>query len=360
MFARDHEGGIGPVASSAKVERAERPETELDKESSAKQQSMAPESAPTYEPEDSGQKRIQALHGPMFRALPDKLQHQISKIHKNLGHPGHAQLKAALPSEGWSDVVIRALADFSCDACKEQEAPKIARPAHLNPPRDFNDLASFDALEWKTPAGESYWCYHFIDSATNFHVATAYHQGTPQSLIKCFEEAWIRWAGPPKEVMFDSCGEANSQAFSEFFQEHDVRAYPIPSRAHWQLGRAERNGAILKTMLSKYHAEQPIHDHIGFSQALIHLRNAKNSLSKHTGYSPEMLVLGKSRRAPGSLMENDPSDASSFADTEGSRFRQQNLMREAARIAYVKTDQCSALRKSLHARSRPHRTIYSI
>ena len=321
---------------------------------------------PPYQPDPTkaedlvGPPVTKTIHGPMFRALPEKLQTQILKIHKNFGHPGLAQMKAALQSEGWSPAVIQALADFACDTCREQEAPKIARPAHLSQPRDFNDLVSFDAIEWKTPTGESYWCYHFIDSATNFHVAMAMHQGTTQSLIQCFEDAWIRWAGPPKEVMFDSCGEANSQAFSEFLQEHDVKAYSIPSRAHWQLARAERNGALLKTMLTKYHAEQPIQDHEGFRQALMHLCNAKNSLSKHAGYSPEMLVLGKSRRTPGSLMENDPTDASSFADTEGSRFRHQLMLREAARIAYVKTDQCSILRKSLHARSRPHRMVYSI
>lgn len=304
--------------------------------------------------------REQIIGPTEFRALPDKLQNQIRKIHKNLGHPGLAQMKAALQSEGWSQTVIQALSDFACDICREQEAPKIARPAHMSSPKDFNDLVSFDALEWKSPNGESYWCYHFIDSATNFHTAIAIHQGTSHSLIKSFEEAWIRWAGPPKEVMFDSCGEANSQTFSEFLQEHNVKAYPIPSRAHWQLGRAERNGAILKMMLTKYHVEHAIKDHEAFSQALLHLCNAKNSLSKHAGYSPELLVLGKSRRTPGSIMDNDPTDASSFADTEGSRFRHQMLQREAARIAYVKTDQCSILRKSLHARSRPHRMIYTI
>ena len=155
-------------------------------------------------------------------------------------------------------------------------------------------------------------------------------------------------------------GEANSQEFGDFLPSHDMKAYPIPSRAHWQLGRAERNGAILKTMLSKYHAEQPIVDQEGLRQALLHLCCAKNTLSKHAGYSPELLVLGKSHRVPGSLLENDPQDASSFLDTEGSRFRHQMLMREAARIAYVKTDHCSVLRRSLRARSRPFRMTHSI
>ena len=225
-------------------------------------------------------------HGPLFRALPDKLQAMIQKVHKNLGHPGHAQMKAALQSEGWSETVIQALQDFQCDACHEQQAPKIARPAHLTTPKEFNDMVSFDAVEWRSPQGLSFGFYHFIDSATNFHIAVPFHQGTSKSLIACFKDAWIRWAGPPKSVMYDSCGEANSLVFGGFLKEHDIHAYPIPARAHWQLGRAERHGAILKTMLTKFHGEQPILDGDTFERALIELCNAKNALSRHAGYSP--------------------------------------------------------------------------
>jgi hypothetical protein len=33
--------------------------------------------------------------------------------------------------------------------------------------------------------------FHFIDSATNFHVAIPYHQGTTEGLIGAFPTAWI-------------------------------------------------------------------------------------------------------------------------------------------------------------------------
>ena len=99
--------------------------------------------------------------------------------------------------------------------------------------------------------------------------------------------------------MYDSCGEANSSVFGDFLKEHDIHAYPIPARAHWQLGRAERHGAILKTMLTKFHGEQPILDGDAFERALIELCNAKNALSRHAGYSPEILA----RKAPPSAPE---------------------------------------------------------
>ena len=226
-------------------------------------------------------------------------------------------MKAALQSEGWSETVIQALQDFQRDVCHEQQAPKIARPAHLTTPKEFKDMVSFDAAEWKSPQGLSFGFYHFIDSATNFHIAVPFHQGTSKSLIACFKDAWIRWAGPPKSFMYDSCGEANSSVFGDFLKEHDIHAYLIPARAHWQLGRAERHGAILKTMLTKFHGDQPILDGDTFERALIELCNAKNALSRHAGYSPETLVLGNRRRLPGSVIDTLPDDATGFIDGDG-------------------------------------------
>lgn len=109
----------------------------------------------------------------------------------------------------------------------------------------------------------------------------------------------------------------------------------------------------------KFHAERPIQDAGMFEKALVELCNAKNALSRHAGYSPEIIVLGKPRRLPGSIIDEDPQNAD-FENAEGTKIQQQTLMREAARIAFVRTDHCSSLRKALHARSRPHRMKFAI
>ena len=303
-------------------------------------------------------------HGPLFRSLDQGVQQQIKKVHQNLGHPDTRVLQMALKRYGWSDKDVQGCADFVCPVCLESKMPKVARPGHLHAPRDFNDLVSFDAAEWQTEQGKVYRFFHFIDSATNFHVAIPYHQGTTEGLIDAFMTAWIRWAGPPRSVMFDSATEANSEKFAEFLKQQSIVSYVIPTEAHWQLGRAERNGAVLKHMLDKYHLEQPIQCDEDFNIGLMHLCNAKNAMSRHEGFTPELWVLGKMKPIPGSLSSGS-LDSAGYAglesqSTEGSRFHEMLARREAARVAFIKADHSATLRRALHARSRPDRLRFQI
>eukprot|EP00435_Cladocopium_sp_Y103_P016115 s3079_g4.t1 len=303
-------------------------------------------------------------HGPLFLSLDVSLQNQVKKIHQNLGHPDVRTLQLALKRYGWPEDQVRCCQDFVCPVCFEQQQPKIARPAQLKQPRDFNDHVSFDAAEWEDQKGKKYGFYHFIDTATNFHVAVPYYQQTTEGLIDAFNTAWIRWAGPPKSVMFDSATEANSEKFAQYLQEMATSSYVIPTDAHWQLGRAERHGALLKHMITKYHEDHPIQNHADFEQCLLQLCNAKNAMSRHEGFTPEMWVLGKMKPVPGCNSEGF-LDSAGFAgledqSTEGSRFSELLAKRESARLAFVKADHSSAVRKALHARSRPDRVNFQV
>ena len=146
-----------------------------------------------------------------------------------------------------------------------------------------------------------------IDSASNFHIAVPYVDRTSSHIIDLLKNHWFRWAGAPKALMFDSAGESNSEEFSRFLAEYDIRSHVIPTEAHWQLGRCERHGSILQSMLDKYHAEKPIKNSIDFDQALLHLCSAKNAMSRHRGYTPELLVLGKCQRLPGGNTSDEVS-----------------------------------------------------
>ena len=303
-------------------------------------------------------------HGPLYQKLDEKTRQMIQKIHQNLGHPDARTLQLALKRYGWSEKEVRGSADFQCPICLEKQQPKVSRPGHLALPRDFNDHISFDAAEWQDPQGKKYGFYHFIDSATNFHVAIPYIQQTTDSLIEAFNLAWLRWAGPPKSIMFDSATEANSEKFARFLQANAISSYVIPTEAHWQLGRAERNGAVLKHMITKYHEDHPIQNQGDFEQGLIHLCNAKNAMSRHAGYTPELWVLGKMKPVPG-CNSNVYMDSASYmgleeSETEGNKFQEMMSRRESARIAFVKADHSAAVRKAIHARSRPDRMTFNV
>jgi len=314
-------------------------------------------------PKSQPEQKSVPTHGPMFRGLPQPLQQMIVKVHKKLGHPDVRQLQQALKRNGWSDVIIQAVQDFQCDVCFEKSQPKAPRPAHIHAPREFNDLVVFDGVDWSDGQGNKYTFVHFLDTATNFQIAVPFFRQSTEEFMECFRNTWMRWAGAPREVMFDSQTGFNSEQFGRFLQEHSIRSHVIPTGAHWQMGRCERHGGILLRMLDKFHVDQPIANWQDFERALQLLCNAKNSLSRHAGFTPEILVLGKSQHVPGS--NTDDTDSAGFLglddpSADGSRFAQQLAKREAARIAFIKADHCQALRKAMHARSRPDRMQFAI
>eukprot|EP00435_Cladocopium_sp_Y103_P071338 s690_g37.t1 len=268
-------------------------------------------------------------HGLKFRSLDMKTQNMIKKIHQNLGHPDNRVLQMALKRSGWSDRDVAACSDFVCSNCFEHQLPKIARPGRLAQPRDFNDHVSFDGAEWRDPQGKVYSFYHFIDSATNFHMAI------PSN----------------REQLKDS--------FLPFLM---LGCDGLDLRKN--LCRAERHGATLMHMIDKFHEETPIQNQEDFNQCLMQLCHAKNAMSRHEGYTPELWVLGKVKPIPGSNMSSS-SDSASFSgldvdSTEGSRFQEQLAKREAARIAFIRADHSLTLRRALHARSRPDRINFAV
>ena len=77
--------------------------------------------------------------------------------------------------------------------------------------------------------------------------------------------------------------------------------------SHWQLGRVEAHGSIIKNMLTRMDVEIPIEDDDSFQRALIQTCHAKNTLTRKSGFSPEQAqaVLGISSRLPGSIVSDE-------------------------------------------------------
>ena len=152
--------------------------------------------------------------------------------------------------------------------------------------------------------------------------------------MEAIVQAWFAWAGSPNELIIDAASELNSESFSQFTQRNNIKCTTISTEAHWQNGRAERHGAILGNMLSKYEVERPIQTGHDLQIALAHCTQAKNSLSIRKGYPPEVLVLGKQTRLCGSVCSDNQLPAHALADAEschGLLFRQNLARREAAR-----------------------------
>ena len=300
--------------------------------------------------------------GPLFLQLSQEDQQLLMKIHKNAGHPGADKLAYLLKQQGFRPEMIAAVADLKCAACDATRGPRISRPSAIHSPCDFNDSISMDGYTWTNKAGKLFHFYHIIDYSTNFHVAKFAPNRSVENAIQCFQQAWLSWAGSPNELLVDAASELNAEAFSLFSQQNNIKCTTISTEAHWQNGRAERHGAILGNMLTKSEVEEPINTGNDFEQMLIHCTQAKNSLSIRKGYPPEVLVLGKSTRIPGSICSDHQLPAHALADSEtchGLVFRSQLARREIARKAFHAADNDQALRRAIVRRSRPARAWYN-
>ena len=300
-------------------------------------------------------------HGPLFKQLSRQDRALLLKIHKNAGHPGPDKLAYLLKQQGFRPEVVAAASDLQCSACQAVSRPKISRPAAIHSPCDFNDIISMDGFSWKNQQGTSFHCYHIVDHSTSFQVAKYAPNRSVEHAIDMMIQSWFSWAGSPNELLVDAATELNAEDFAQFMQQCNVKCTTISTDAHWQNGKAERHGQILADMLSKYDLEHPIKDSHDMQTALAHCTQAKNALSIRKGFAPEVLVLGKQTRLPGSVCSDNQLPAHALADAEhchGLLFRQHLARREAARRAYHMADNDAVLRRALLRRTRPARQVY--
>lgn len=99
----------------------------------------------------------------------------------------------------------------------------------------------------------------------------------------------------------DAGTELNSEEFLNFPQKHGIRQRTMATDAHWQNSLIERHGAILQSILTKMDSEEAITTPDDVAIAVSMATHTKNQWSRHRGYPPEMLVLGKISRVPGTI-----------------------------------------------------------
>ena len=291
-----------------------------------------------------------------FRALPKDEQIALLRAHKNLGHPSGERLSTLLRSQGFRAELAQAALELKCSTCQEQQQPRLARPGSIRDELDFNDRICMDEFDWTNKDGTVFRVFHVVDWATNFQCARIAPDRSSSAIIQLLTEMWFAWAGSPSEVIVDAGSEFNSEEFSTFAQAHNIKLSTISPEAQYQNGKAERHGAVLKTMLTKFENEQPISQYHDLSQALFWCIRAKNACSIKKGFAPEVLVLGKQTRLPGAVCSDELLPAHFLADADtaqGITFRRQLASREAARLAFYQADNDASLRRAMLRRSRP-------
>ena len=337
-----------PATNSPSEDTVVSPKPEESKNSSSQSQpSFNPEMPMTESQKADIESTRQTKH---FKSITKEEQQALIRAHKNLGHPHAKKFSSIIRQQGFRPEVARAALELKCSVCQSQQAPKAGSPGSLRDELDFNDRIHMDGLTWTNAQGKNFHIYHFVDSATSFQVACVAPSRSAEAFLECFVQSWLMWAGTPHEIIVDAGTELNSEEITKFAQGHNIHMITTSTEAHFQNGKAERHGSILQNMLNRYEKEHAIHNYHDLKQGLWWCTQAKNAYSIRKGYSPEVLVLGKQTRLPGSVCSDELLPAHMLADSEsaqGIQFRLQLSRRESARKAFVQTDHDQALRRSI-------------
>ena len=306
--------------------------------------------------------KVTLQSGPAFGSLENHQKADLRRLHANLGHPSPEKLSRALQDQGASVEVVKAAQYYQCDSCIENQIrPKLPNPATIYSPKGFNDCVGGDGAYWTNKQGRRFHFMHFIDEATLFHLGAPSGRSVEEQ-IETFESVWLEWAGPCKEMYLDPAGEYLNDRWHEFLQKEGIQLSVAAGESHWQVGRVEAHGRIVKQMLTAMDVEESIVSPEDFRKCLRQVFAAKNSLSAIAVYTPEQAVLGKARALPASLVSDSSAAAHSLAESnsqEGIDFRESLRKRELARKACLLADNSNALRRALLRRPRKDPDGYS-
>ena len=276
----------------------------------------------------------------------------VTKLHRQLGHPGTERFVRALKDANMNDSIIQCARSFKCDICQEHGPKKLDNPASLPQAQHFNELLEADVfhLKWDENGGKQR-VLAILDVYSRYEVNTLVDRETEEIELKVLEEQWIQVFGPPKRFRTDSSGAHMSQKYLDFFDKYNIKLLLVPKDSHSRMGTVERLHAVRRLQLLKLKKEIP---DISLSDAIRICCQQRNRLRSVQGSSPCQIVFGHNPFGEGLL--DEPLDE---RPPGTSAIQQDQHLRYAAGRAFYEANHSELLRRSLLARQRtePDQTL---
>lgn len=152
--------------------------------------------------------------------------------------------------------------------------------------------------------------------------------------------------------------------FSDFLKEYGVEQEVIPLESPWRNGRCERAGGLWKDVWNKVCIDVQVTTMADALTATSIVTQTRNAFPRPNGYSPNQWVLGHPEaRLPGSLLNSDESqqlEVLEAAENPESAMAKNLSIREAARVAQIRLDTDSRVRRALLRQSTPTRGPFPV
>ena len=287
----------------------------------------------------------------------DSITKALQKLHKNLGHPATHDLVRILKHGSASNRAIELAKNLSCDFCKANIRPHVPLPARPNRVNAFNQSVGVD-VKWLPgfKPNQQIKALNMVDQGSCFQqVVPFFEQETTEVIRKLFDTHWVKWAGPPQEIIVDQARTNLGEAFQGWLDNQGVSVRMIPAGAHWQLGRTESHGGWFGRVLDRVIQEHAPSNQAEWEECVRHA-HVKNHMIQSYGYTPHQHVFGRNPELPGDLLNEPLHVVPGTAGLSDDAVARAQAIRTSARHAVIALQDDKALRHALAAR--PRATIH--
>ncbi|CAK0882620.1 unnamed protein product [Prorocentrum cordatum] len=154
---------------------------------------------------------------------------------------------------------------------------------------------------------------------------------TAKEMKETVLKSWIQHYGKPEVLRSDPEGCFRQAEHRAWLSGHGIEWRPEPGEAHWRMGVVERCIETIKEIATRMAWEVP--DDIEPQEIFTWACAANNDLMRHNGYSPLMLLMGRTPAGHGLQDEENPSTLS--AEVKEDQFEKLVLNKRTAYKACV-------------------------
>ena len=145
-----------------------------------------------------------------------------------------------------------------------------------------------------------------------------------------------------------------SREFVDTLGEAQIQVFPIAGQAHWQHGKIERHGAVLKDMIGRVVNETQAKGEEEMNWVAVEAAAAKNMLSREHGFSPSQLLFGREPKSFGEVVANGEPCAMHFRVSDPqSQVAKRMKYRYQARKAYLHFQASHLMNQTARNKTRP-------
>ena len=275
----------------------------------------------------------------------------VARVHQRLGHPTREALVRMLKLAGAPTETLECAKRFRCPVCESKappDKPFLQRPRQR--PAGFNIEVHVDLKYAKNIKEETFVALSVVCAGANKQAAVLLKTRKASYVAQKFIKHWIGPFGRPTRIVMDQGGEFEKE-WILMLEQYGIHSTTTGSHAGWQHALAERRGALLGVCWHALVVDFRIESRHDMAVSLAAAVDAKNETITRQGFSPNVLVFGKSISYPELLADGD-YDAVTMAQAMDvdCEMAKRSRMRNQARQVLLREDVQQKLKRALRRR----------